>query len=88
MWRLMGIPKEDFSDCYGKWKKRWDKCVKSRGGTLKGTRLPVLYICYLLTNNKWLDTFWPDFIHCDLIIKLTIYCELNTLWFYELKTVQ
>jgi len=27
--QLMTIPKKDFSDCFEKWKERWDKCVRS-----------------------------------------------------------
>jgi hypothetical protein len=29
--QLMAIPKEDFADCFDKWKERWDKCVRSQG---------------------------------------------------------
>jgi hypothetical protein len=29
--QLMAIPKKGFSDCFEKWKKRWDKCVRSQG---------------------------------------------------------
>jgi hypothetical protein len=27
----MAIPKKEFSDCFEKWRERWDKCVRSQG---------------------------------------------------------
>jgi hypothetical protein len=29
--QLMVIPIKEFSDCYEKWKERWDKYVRSQG---------------------------------------------------------
>jgi hypothetical protein len=26
--QLMAIPKKKFSDCFEKWKERWDKCMR------------------------------------------------------------
>ena len=37
----MAIPKKDFSDCFEKWKERWNKCGGSKGSTLKGTKVPL-----------------------------------------------
>jgi len=34
--QLMAIPKKDFSDCFEKWKERWDKCVRSQGQYFEG----------------------------------------------------
>jgi hypothetical protein len=34
--QLMAIPKKDFSDCFEKWKERWDKCVRSQGEYFEG----------------------------------------------------
>ena len=36
MGQLMGIPKKDFSDCFEKWKERWDTCVRSQGEYFEG----------------------------------------------------
>jgi hypothetical protein len=40
--QLMANPKNDFVYCFEKWKKRWDKCVMSQGGTMKVT-IALLY---------------------------------------------
>jgi hypothetical protein len=29
--QMMAIPKNESSDCFEKWKERWDKCVRSQG---------------------------------------------------------
>jgi len=34
--QLMAIPKKDFSDCFEKWKERWDKCVRSQREYFEG----------------------------------------------------
>jgi hypothetical protein len=34
--QLIAIPKEDFADCFEKWKGRWDKCMRSQGEYFKG----------------------------------------------------
>jgi hypothetical protein len=34
--QLMAIPKKEFSDCFEKWKERWDKCVRSQGEYFEG----------------------------------------------------
>ncbi|XP_042236618.1 CAD protein-like, partial [Homarus americanus] len=34
--QLMKIPKEDFADCFEKWKGRWEKCVRFQGGYFEG----------------------------------------------------
>jgi len=36
MRQLMAIPEKDFSDCFEKWKERWDKCVRSQGEYFEG----------------------------------------------------
>jgi hypothetical protein len=30
------IPKKELSDCFEKWKERWDKCVRSQGEYFEG----------------------------------------------------
>jgi hypothetical protein len=34
--QLIAIPKEDFADCFEKWKGRWDKCVRPQGEYFEG----------------------------------------------------
>jgi hypothetical protein len=34
--QLMVIPKKEFSDCFEKWKERWDKCVRSQEEYFEG----------------------------------------------------
>jgi hypothetical protein len=36
MRQLMTIPKKEFSDCFEKWKERWDKYVRSQGEYFEG----------------------------------------------------
>jgi len=34
--QLKTLMKEDFQNCFRKWQERWDKCVRSEGGVLRG----------------------------------------------------
>jgi hypothetical protein len=34
--QLIAIPKEDFADCFERWKRHWDKCVRSKGEYFEG----------------------------------------------------
>jgi hypothetical protein len=34
--QLLAILKKEFSDCFEKWKERWDKCVRFQGEYFEG----------------------------------------------------
>jgi hypothetical protein len=34
--QLIAIPREDFADCFEKWKGQWDKCVRSQAEYFEG----------------------------------------------------
>ena len=39
---MRAITESAFQEAFQQWKKRWERCIASRGATLKGTVLKIL----------------------------------------------
>jgi len=48
--QLKTITKEDFQNCFRKWKGRWDKCVRSEGEYFKGINGNASFTVIIVLN--------------------------------------
>lgn len=51
------ILKEELPDCFEKLKGRRDKCMLSKGRTLKRSMVSVFQVGYIFVNVKWMSHF-------------------------------
>jgi hypothetical protein len=70
--QLMVILKEDFTDCFEKWKGCWDKCVISQGEYFEGD-LRAIVLHRLLSLSLFLMAgYFPDRPHSTFKLNCNV----------------
>ena len=77
--QLKTFTKEDFQNCFRKWQERWDKCVRSEGGILRGINGNVSSTVIILFHLNIYRIFLSHLVHMN-----HQYTQRNAVWHYML----